>query len=97
MAAGVPVVAMAVGGVPEIISHEQNGLLVPSGNIPELAAAVERLLEGQPLRSTLSAAARECAATRYLPENYCRSMITIYQQVLNDYRKQRPSPETSSS
>lgn len=87
-AAGVPVVAMAVGGVPEIINHEQNGLLVPQGNIPEMAAGIERLQRDEILRSRLSAAGRECAATRYLPETYCRSMLTIYEQVLRDYRKQ---------
>jgi glycosyltransferase involved in cell wall biosynthesis len=87
-AAGVPVLAMAVGGVPEIISHEQNGLLVPGGDIPEMAAAIERLLGDELLRSRLSAAGRDCAATLYLPETYCRSMLTMYERVLRDYRKQ---------
>jgi glycosyltransferase involved in cell wall biosynthesis len=97
MAAGVPVVAMAVGGVPEILIHEQNGLLVPPGKLSEMAAAIERLEGDEQLRSRLSAAARECAATRYLPETYCRTMIAIYQQVLRDYRTGRPWLATSSS
>jgi glycosyltransferase involved in cell wall biosynthesis len=87
-AAGVPVLAMAVGGVPEIINHEQNGLLGPRGNIPQMAAGIKRLQRDEFLRSRLIAAGRECAATLYLPETYCRSMLTIYQQVLRDYRKQ---------
>jgi glycosyltransferase involved in cell wall biosynthesis len=95
MAAGVPVVAMAVGGVPEILIHEQNGLLVPPGDVREMAAAIERLEGDEPLRSRLSAAGRECVDMRYLPETYCRTMIALYQQVLQDYRN--PSPATSSS
>jgi len=94
MAAGVPVVAMAVGGVPEILIHEQNGLLVPPGDLAEMAAAIGRLLEDEDLRSRFSAAGRQCAATLYLPETYCRTMIALYQQVLHDYRKGRA---TSSS
>ena len=99
MAAGVPVVAMAVGGVPEILIQEQNGLLIPSGDLPQMAAAIERLEEDEDLRSRLSAAARECAATRYLPETYCRTTIALYQQVLHDYceeRRDRPSATSSS-
>lgn len=56
MAAGVPVVATAVGGVPEIVEHECTGLLVPPGDPAALAAAIERLLGDPSLRATLAAA-----------------------------------------
>jgi len=62
MAAGLPVVAARVGAVPEILTHEKDGLLVPPGDASALAAAVERLLGDAALRDRLGAAARLRAA-----------------------------------
>ncbi|MDA8094321.1 MAG: glycosyltransferase [Betaproteobacteria bacterium] len=45
MGLGVPVVATAVGGVPELIMHERTGLLVPPENAPAIAAALKRTAE----------------------------------------------------
>ncbi len=57
MSLGVPVVATAVGGVPELITDDESGLLVPPESPDLLAAAVTRLLEDASLRRRLSAAA----------------------------------------
>lgn len=57
MAAGVPVVSTAAGGIPEMIDHERTGLLVPPGDPFALAAAVERLLDDRALSRRLSDAA----------------------------------------
>lgn len=57
LAAGVPVVATAVDGVPEVVHNGRNGLLVPPGNVPALAAAVGRLLADDELRLRFAAAA----------------------------------------
>lgn len=57
LAVGVPVVATAVDGVPEIVHSGRNGLLVPPGNVPALAVAVGRLLADDELRLRLAAAA----------------------------------------
>ncbi|MCX7956695.1 MAG: glycosyltransferase family 4 protein [Endomicrobia bacterium] len=50
MACGVPVVATKIGGIPEIISHYENGLLVEPGNIPELTDAIIQLLRDSLLK-----------------------------------------------
>lgn len=42
--AGVPIVATAVGGIPDIITHEVSGLLVPPDNVEALTSALDRLL-----------------------------------------------------
>jgi len=52
-AAGVPVVATAVGGNPEVIADDENGLLVPSGQPAALAAAVNAVLADEALRVRL--------------------------------------------
>jgi glycosyltransferase involved in cell wall biosynthesis len=58
LSVGVPVVATAVGGVPEVVRDGENGLLVPPGRPAELAAAMRRILEEPGLRKRLAAAAR---------------------------------------
>lgn len=59
MAHGRPVVATAVGGLPDAIRDGQTGLLVPPGDPAALRAAIERLLGDRALRERLGAAARE--------------------------------------
>jgi glycosyltransferase involved in cell wall biosynthesis len=57
LAVGTPVVATAVGGVPEVVHDGENGLLVPPGDSDALAAAIRRLAGESELRERLSAAA----------------------------------------
>jgi glycosyltransferase involved in cell wall biosynthesis len=57
LAVGTPVVASAVGGVPEVVRDGENGLLVPAGDAEALAAAIRRLLGDDELRQRLAAAA----------------------------------------
>ena len=56
MAAGRAVVASRVGGVPELVSDEENGLLVPPDDAPALAAALARLVNDAALNARLGAA-----------------------------------------
>ena len=61
MAAGVPLVAAASGSLPEVVDAPNGGVLVPAGDAPALAAAVERLLDDPAARERLSATARVSA------------------------------------
>ncbi len=58
LSVGVPMVATAVGGVPEVVQDGENGLLVPPGRPDELAAAMRRVLEETGLRERLAARAK---------------------------------------
>ncbi len=78
MAAGVPVVATAVGGVPEIVAHETSALLVPPGAPEEMARAILRLLSDADLAGRLAANATTCIAARHTPESYHRALVGIY-------------------
>ncbi len=57
MSLGLPTVASDVGGLAEVLRHEQTGLLVPVGDVGGLAAALSRLETDQELRRRLGAAA----------------------------------------
>ena len=55
LAAGTPVVATAVGGVPEVVREGENGLLVAAGDVEAIAGALARLLGDDALRERLAA------------------------------------------
>jgi glycosyltransferase involved in cell wall biosynthesis len=65
MAAGVPVVASSVGGIPELINQRVTGLLVPPGDASALAAALRELLDDSVLRARMGPKARETAWARF--------------------------------
>ena len=58
MACGLPVVSTAVGGVPYLIEHGKDGLLVPPSDARAMADAVRRLLKDPDLAEALARAAR---------------------------------------
>jgi len=82
MAAGVPVVASNVGGIPEIVRHRENGWLVE--NEPEtIAAAIRELLSDGALARGLAARARQTVAEKFSLDQMIRSTIHLYRQVLS--------------
>lgn len=85
MAAGIPVVATNVGGIPEIAANEQTALLVERKNPTALAKAILRLLKDERLRKQLGISAAK-SALRYDPEHYCHSMTDIHCGLLQNQR-----------
>jgi glycosyltransferase involved in cell wall biosynthesis len=65
MAAGLPVVASAVGGVAELVEDGETGLLVPAGDADALAVALRRLVVDPELRQGLGAAGRRRAEAHF--------------------------------
>ncbi len=62
MAGGLPVVGWRAGNLPYLATHEQEGLLVPPGDVRGLSAALERLADDEALRLRLAGAARRRAS-----------------------------------
>ena len=72
MAAGLPVVATRVGGVPEIVVDGETGLLVSAADPPALAAALQRLVDDPELRARLGFAGRQRAEERFRLDSFLR-------------------------
>ena len=83
MAAARPVVATAAGGVLEIVADGRTGLLVPMGDAPALAGAVERLLGDPALRRRLGQAGRAHVAEWFTVERTARAVEAAFDQVLH--------------
>jgi glycosyltransferase involved in cell wall biosynthesis len=89
MAAGVPVVATAVGDVPEVLGPA--GLTVAAGDARELADAVVLLLGASETRARMSVLARARAVERYDPSTWAKSLRSLYESVLADAGTSVPS------
>jgi len=81
MAAGLPIVATRVGGIPEIATHEETALLVEARQPRAMAQAIQRLLKDRSLGERLAARAK-AMSTSYSPEAYRRSLTAVYQRLL---------------
>jgi glycosyltransferase involved in cell wall biosynthesis len=64
-ASGLPIVASDIGGITDIVQHEQTGLLVEPGDPQAIALAVNRLINDDVLRQTQARSARELVTRRY--------------------------------
>lgn len=82
-----PVVASAVGGIPEMIEDGRTGLLVPPHDPAALAAAITRLLRDHPFADTIARAARDQIHDRFCVELMVHAIETIYDESVADERR----------
>lgn len=80
-AAGLPVVASNVGGLPEVVVDGETGFLVQSGDAEALAGCLDRLLADEALRDRMGAAGREFVARHFDWEDSVTQMMSIYGQL----------------
>ncbi len=80
MAMGLPVVSTDVSGIPELIHHDRNGLLVRQQDPVELAKALGRLLKNPELRSTLGRAGRETIVNDFVSEQSSRQLKELFSE-----------------
>jgi glycosyltransferase involved in cell wall biosynthesis len=86
MAAGLPVIATTVGGLPEVVRHEENGLLIPARDPEALAAALTRLLAEPDLAKKLGDNARRDVAEHFSLERLGREINEIYEELTGSRR-----------
>ncbi|MEJ5251863.1 MAG: glycosyltransferase family 4 protein [Armatimonadota bacterium] len=86
MSWGLPVITSPVGGIPEVVQHGVNGLLVPPTDIPAIAQAMQELIENEPLRLQMGINAR--SSVEHLDiAHYWQKLYQIYQSVLAEQGK----------
>lgn len=81
-AMGLPAIASAVDGVPEVLADQETGLLVPAQDSAALAAAINRLLGDADLRARLAANARQRVVERFSRDVMAQNMVALYQHLL---------------
>jgi glycosyltransferase involved in cell wall biosynthesis len=82
MAAGRPVVATSVGGVPDAVRDGYNGILIGVGDVSALAASLDRLLGDPYLRSNMGLAGQEMARSRYTAAAVVPTVARLYEEML---------------
>ena len=85
MSLGCPVVSTAVGGIPEVIENERNGLLVPSQDISALVSACQRLLNDVDLTTRLGRQAWIDCREFYNPEAVVSQTLDAYGKAIAFY------------
>ena len=83
MSAGVPVVATAVGGIPEILTHEKTGFIVAPRDAVSLASAIRCVLQDADLARHVAANASALILRRYSLEPYVRALLHFYRSLTN--------------
>lgn len=82
MAAGLPVIASRVGGVPALIEHDRTGLLVPAGNPGALAQAIRQVLDRPDWARQMGQAASHSIGQRFSATAMVRAIEWVYEQAL---------------
>ncbi len=81
-AARVPVVAAAVGGVPDLITPGETGLLFPSGDTVALSEAIRRLVQSPALAAYLAGNAHAAALARFDPARLANDLAALYRELM---------------
>jgi glycosyltransferase involved in cell wall biosynthesis len=83
MTLGKPVVATAVGGVPDLVAEGTSGYLVNFGDVDAIADRLTRLLGDRELRARMGAAARARAEREFRPSAAAEKTMAVYRHVLS--------------
>ncbi len=89
MAAGKPVVATTTGGIPDIVVHEETGLLVEPGNPEALASAIGVLLEDTSRRAVMGKAGRNRVERLFTVDAMVSRLVACYSGVIREWDSRR--------
>jgi glycogen(starch) synthase len=92
---GVPVVGCDVGGVPEVVRHDENGLLVPPGDPSALAGALDRLMGDEALRRRFGEHGAHSVMTTHSHVALAARMVHEYRAAIVAHAGHRHAAEES--
>jgi glycosyltransferase involved in cell wall biosynthesis len=87
MALEAPVVATRIAGIPSLITHQENGILIEPGSDDELVAGLRQLLDDRQLRERLAKAGRATIEQSFGFQQRMEKIVAIYDQVLARHRE----------
>lgn len=91
MACQKPVVTSRIGGIPSVVEHGVNGLLVPPGNAAGLTRAILRLLDDEELAERIARKARETVVRGYSIDSMVDGTLRVFDAALREMRPTLPS------
>jgi glycosyltransferase involved in cell wall biosynthesis len=86
---GIPVIATKVGGIPEIVIHNQNGLLVTPENPAQLADAIENMVKELERIKLGAASAAPGILSKYGPDKWVDRALTVYRETIKTASESR--------
>jgi glycosyltransferase involved in cell wall biosynthesis len=81
LASGLPIVGSTTGGIPDLVEHESNGLLVPPGDVLALARAIRRLGDDPGLRAEMALRNRAKAEATLECAHVTRRYVALYEAI----------------
>ena len=75
-----PILSTNVGGIPELITHEVEGILVPPGDVDAMVKWIQRLMEDESLRARLAKAAKEKANKEFTIKKTVDRLLELYKE-----------------
>lgn len=96
LASGLPVIATRVGGIPDIVEHNKTGILVDTGDVQGLAAALKSLLQDSTYRARMGAAGH-AFALRYLDaQKTTVRLVELYKELISFSYASKCGPSATS-
>jgi len=95
MAMAKPVIATGVGGVPELVRHDETGLLVPPRDVRSLAQAIFALLKDQARRERLGRAGQRLISEEFSAERMAHAYQKVYEEACSGSRSMREQTKAS--
>jgi len=80
MHAKIPIIGTRVGGVPDLIEHDVNGIIVPPKNSGALTLAIEKLISNKKIRTHFAKESGKKIETKFSFDTMLRHTIALYQQ-----------------
>ena len=84
MSYSLPVITTNVGGIPEVVLNNENGILIEPGNIEQLANAINSIVKNAELRNKLGEQAHKTIEENFNIKNFIEKINQMYRQVKNE-------------